>query len=161
MRRSRDVVLHVLLPLAVGAAIYAGWRDQTLLGWRWAEALGAGDVAGAIRGALRAAASGLPSWVVYTLPDALWVYALAWSLGRLHLRAPRSERALAVAVPIAMGPGAELAQLVGWLPGTFDVLDVFATAAALGATVATCGGLRAGSRRAVVSGEGLRAVESG
>ncbi|AKF09126.1 hypothetical protein DB32_006275 [Sandaracinus amylolyticus] len=153
--------LHVILPLIVGGAIYLGWRDGSLLGWRWADALGVREVASALRGSLRATDIVLPEWALFSLPDALWVYALTWALSRVHAESDVKERALALFVPLALGPGAELAQLARVVPGTFDVLDLALTTVALVAAIWTSGGTRAGSRRAAALTTETRAWENG
>jgi hypothetical protein len=121
-------VPHVLAPLAVGGLLYLGLRSESLLMFRWADALGAGAVVHAWR-EIAAVASTSPEWVRLTLPDALWTYALAWTMSRIWRDARRAWPA-ACLVPIAAGPGAELAQWMQWLPGTFDPIDVGLTLAA-------------------------------
>ncbi|MDQ3038179.1 MAG: hypothetical protein M3Y87_37650, partial [Myxococcota bacterium] len=94
MSRVRTALLHVVMPLAVGGALYCGWRAESLVGWRWAEGIGVDGAARALRAALRGLELPLPELVVYVLPDALWVYALTFALARLHARSARLERAL-------------------------------------------------------------------
>lgn len=152
MRRIRELSLNVVLPLAAGGALYAGWRSESLLGWAWAERAGAGAAAHAVRAWLRALGVTWPDVLVYTLPDALWVYALTYSLARLHARSSRRERALVLAIPVLLGPIAELCQLAALVPGTFDPLDLLATTGAIVAAhhvaVAASASPHPGSRRA-------------
>ena len=131
------LVLHVVLPVAIGGIVYVGWRTRGLLLWDWAAEAGLDDAFGGLRDGLFAAWPAPPEWVRFSLPDALWVYALTWGVARLQRASSPRVRALWLAVPALLGPGAELLQLVG-LPGTFDALDLilclfaFALGAALG-----------------------------
>lgn len=59
-------------------------------------------------------APGLPAWVADSLPFALWSLA-----GGLALRSTRAWWVIPV-----VGIGAEIGQLLGWVPGTFDPVDL-------------------------------------
>ena len=72
----RKALLHVILPVVVGAAIYVVWRVPTLRVFEWANAVGLGGVIStfrvfALQGGIRP-----PRIVLFTLPDGLWVYSL-------------------------------------------------------------------------------------
>lgn len=121
----RAALAHVLSPLLAGGLLYLGARSDELLYWRWARAIGVEHALRAVREALSFLAHA-PSWVRFTLPDALWVYALTATVCLLHRR-PRGY----LLVPLALGPGAELLQAAGVLAGTFDPLDLIATTLAL------------------------------
>lgn len=122
-----------MLPLVVGTAIYVGFRSPRLLGWRWGESLGVYDVTRAARDAIRSTHVALPDWIVFTLPDALWQYALAFAMAHIWWRSPKRERWAWLALPVALGPGAELAQALGLVPGTFDPLDLVSCIGAIAA----------------------------
>ncbi|HJL18266.1 MAG TPA: hypothetical protein RMH99_21560 [Sandaracinaceae bacterium LLY-WYZ-13_1] len=115
--------LHAVAPVVLGGVIYLGWRTRGLLLWDWAAEAGLDAALGALRGGLLAALAAPPAWVRFSLPDALWVYALTWSVARLQRPSRPLVRAAWLSVPALLGPGAELLQLVG-LPGTFDRLDL-------------------------------------
>lgn len=137
---------HVAGPLGLGCALYLGARPRGLWFWGWARALDAEPALLALRAALAPLAAA-PDWVAFVLPDALWAYALTAAVARLQAKSALTVRAAWLAVPLVMGPGAELLQLVG-LPGTFDPLDLLATSAAFVLAVLATS-VRAGrSRRA-------------
>jgi hypothetical protein len=121
---ARPVLLHVLLPIALGAAIYVLWRAESLLVFRWIDAAGLRPVVDAVRRTLSGARAWLPDWLLYSLPDALWVYAgvafyaIVWRGGH-----PRS-RLLWTALPALLALGGELGQLTGAVPGTFCPVDL-------------------------------------
>lgn len=144
-RRARAGVIGWWLalvagPLGLGCALYVVARPKGLVFWRWAESLGASPALDSVRAGLAPLCAGMPSWVSFTLPDALWVFALTAALARLWRDAPLRVRAAYLAVPLLLGPGAELLQLAG-LPGTFDPLDLAATLLAFvaGAALASTG----------------------
>lgn len=136
------IAANVLLPLLSGALLYVGFRAESLLGWRWAEAIGLATTGRALRDALSHGYT-LPDWVRFTLPDALWLYALTFVVARMQRDATRAERGLWLAFAFALGPGAELGQLAGLVPGTYDTADLIAT------IVAFALALHVGARRAL------------
>ena len=113
------IALHVVCPLALAVAIYALYRPQgpaalVSLG-HWLCDSGC---------ALRSVS--LPSFVVFSLPDALWLYALlsamAWVWGGNGGRAGQAWWCVAALA----GPAHEALQAFGVLAGTFDVWDLLA-----------------------------------
>ena len=99
--------------------------------WDWARALGLESGAQAVRRSLSVTTHALPDWVRFSLPDALWVYALTFTVIALQRRSSPLVRAAYLMVPLVLGPGAELAQAVGLVPGTFDPTDLWLSSGAL------------------------------
>lgn len=111
-------------PLTLGGLLYLGWRSEGLLFWDWARSAGVESSLGAVRHGLLAAFPTPAEWVRFSLPDALWTFGLAFGVARATRGAHRVERLAWLSVPVVLGPGAELAQRIGYLPGTFDWLDL-------------------------------------
>lgn len=122
-RRYLDVGIHVGLPLVLGGIVYLFFRRSSILLDRWVPAMGLAPFVGRIH--LIAQHIRLPQWCVYSAPDGLWVYSLTYSLGRTWLFASRWQRITWTAVGPFVGIGGELGQLVGIVPGTFDIPDLF------------------------------------
>ena len=75
--------------------------------------------------ALAAALPRFPSFVVLSLPDALWSYALVAHFGRLWTHDEhRVSRVVWVSVAVTIAIGSELGQLAGFVPGVFDPVDL-------------------------------------
>ena len=112
MKSFGRFVIHVLLPTALGAGIYLGWRSNDLLVFRWIDAVGLSDWIYRPQGTL-------PEVVLYSLPDGCWVYATtSWMLiiwGRVVAW---------VYVGLILAVGAEVGQWAGFVPGTYDSLDM-------------------------------------
>lgn len=115
---------HVAAPVALGAAIYLLWRAPHLRMFGWAGAVGADGMVGRLRMMGEGARGAVPDLVLFSLPDALWVYALTAALA-LVWRARRGPAALAwMSLGPLLGVASELGQLAGAVPGTFDPADV-------------------------------------
>ena len=86
----------------------------------------------------------LPSFVRFSVPDALWQYAFGatmlamWRGERWHWR----KTAFAIA-PVVLGAGIEIGQGLGIVQGVFDPLDLLASVVAGVVAVVVHGDLRA------------------
>ncbi|HSU14625.1 hypothetical protein [Longimicrobium sp.] len=110
-----------MLPIALGSAVYLLWRSPRLRVFRWMEAA---SLDGALASA-RAVVAGirLPGWMLFSLPDALWVYAFVACMALIWRGKPVRQAAFWIALGPALSLGSELAQLAGIVPGTFDPAD--------------------------------------
>ena len=109
--------------LSVGGLIYIVFRpDTTLLFYTLVKAGFAESMY-----KLRAAVSiGLPYWVVYSLPNALWVAAYILITDMVLTGWAVRTKLLVAAVIMAVGVASEMLQSVALVPGTFDVADIVA-----------------------------------
>jgi hypothetical protein len=65
----------------------------------------------------------LPKWVIYGLPDGLWIYSFTSSLFFIFEKTPRMLL-LFTSIPILMACIHELGQLFLINYGTFDIFDI-------------------------------------
>ena len=129
------VLLHVIVPLAIGTLAYAAWRstDVRIVSWMsWAAP-------GGVRALHDAGPSRAPALVLGSLPDAAWAWAFGAALSLVWLGRPWREKALWLGGGAVLALFAEIGQALGVVPGTFDVLDLVAIALgyAAGATLAS------------------------
>jgi hypothetical protein len=112
------------LPLVLGGCIYLLWRSTSLLMFRWFDAAGLLPAIAEVRLFAAFVRPHLPTWFIYSLPDAAWVacgvllFAAIWS-GSSH-----PVRHFWVLLAPSLALGGEFAQLFRLLPGTFDMADV-------------------------------------
>jgi hypothetical protein len=131
----KRVLLLVVVPLVLGAVVYIAWRpaDVVLAGWLPA-------------GVVRPLHATLGAWhppriVIDSVPDLAWAWAfgaalaLVWGKERWRAKGPW------LAVGLVVAASAEIGQLWGVPPGTFDVVDLVAIVIGyiLGVTVASRG----------------------
>jgi hypothetical protein len=122
--KTSFLVLNSVLPLLVGGMIYVCWRGDGLLMFDWFRRAGLDAWVVQLRAAAAPAGSLMPRWVVFSLPDALWVYAMTAFLAATWLDADRRAfRVGWISLACLLGAGAEVGQLAGVVPGTFDPAD--------------------------------------
>ena len=118
-------LLHVIFPLLVGTSIYTLWRSRQLLVFRWYEVVRLSGVVAFVRHAAHPFRRIIPPIVLYSIPDALWVYSFTAALALLWRNDSNSlPRAGWLLLPSALGLAGEFGQAVHLVPGTFDFSDV-------------------------------------
>jgi hypothetical protein len=128
-------LLHVVLPVALGAAIYVLFRSPRLRVFDWLQAMGLGNAVPAARAWARPAGEHLPEWLLFSAPDGLWVYGLTACLALVWRGAPSPARRAWLCAGVALGAGGELGQLAGLVPGVFDPADLLLCVVAGGAAI--------------------------
>jgi hypothetical protein len=141
-RRLSLIVRHVILPLLAGGFIYAGWRDPTLPMFRWFEFMGLGPLIRQLRLTTVPLLVKLPYWCPFSLPDAIWVYALTAFMAIIWTETNSRVKVFWLSLGLLLGAGSELGQLVAIVPGTFDIADLSLSLAAAGLALTLTRGTR-------------------
>jgi len=128
-----------LAAMLLGGLTYVLHRPESLWMFRWFEALGLDGVVQAMRGSWLARSWRPPAWWIGSAPAALWLAS-----GILALRAAwtgPSDPARPIWLLLLLGAAAagELGQLVGVVPGTFDLVDLAAMTIAAAVALAWTG----------------------
>jgi hypothetical protein len=118
------VLVHVVLPLAIGVVAYAAWRSKEVHVVAWMSRLAPHGV-DAMQGT---GATRLPSVIVGSLPDAAWAWAFGAALALIWRGRPWRERAVWLGGGALVALSAELGQAVHVVPGTYDTADLAAIA---------------------------------
>lgn len=113
-----------LMSLSMGGLIYILWRTETLVIFTWVDRLGLANFIGSIRGSASEFSPALPTWVVFSLPNALWLFAgvLAFDIiwGPKYSPSKLAWVSLFSIIAVAV----EVGQALRLLPGTFDWQDM-------------------------------------
>ena len=110
-----------MMLLLTGGITYLLFRPQTLLMFHVTDALGLSAVINSMR---KGISSQLPEFIIYNLPGALWAAAYILTIDSLMFRQSVMPRILVSGIIPVIGAVSELLQLIGLLPGTFDVADL-------------------------------------
>ena len=112
--------LHVIVPVFLGTAIYLLFRTTNLLVFDWLGAIHLTEFVSSARQFVSAVR--LPDWLLYSLPDGLWLYAITCWMILIWNRQPPLPWLLC---GLALGLGGELGQALAFVPGTYQHLDMF------------------------------------
>lgn len=125
------ISVFVIMPILIGGAIYTLWRSRTLLVFALYRWVGLEPAIMALRKDVGPFRHLVPGVLLFSLPDALWVYAFTALLGYIWSKQPTCwERKLWTLLPVSLGLGGEFGQGLHLIPGTFDWCDVAAYLAA-------------------------------
>jgi hypothetical protein len=120
-----------IIPLLLGAGIYLVFRTDSLKVFEWMEALQVSSSIDVMRTELHFLRDYLPQWVLFSLPDGLWLFSginLILCIWRNEI-SPANIGWLATLCLIAIG--SELLQFAALLSGTFDFRDLSAYSLAI------------------------------
>jgi hypothetical protein len=111
----RMYIAHIVLPFLMGCMLYVIGRPLSLL--RIGVSLKIDNTNILIP---------LPKWVVYNLPDGLWLYSFLMLLIFIWQGQNNREAFLWYSLLIVIALGSELLQKYSLTLGTFDLLDILA-----------------------------------
>ena len=66
----------------------------------------------------------LPNWVIYSIPDAAWMWSLTSFFAYLWKDVPERNQKMYISGVVILGLGTEIAQAFGVLTGVFDWMDL-------------------------------------
>lgn len=116
---------HVFLPLFLGGFVYILFRSESLLMFKWFHLLGADELIHGWRIQAAQYRNSIPEFILFSIPDGVWVYSLTVFMGALWHNASLPARFFWVSIGPLLGIGGELGQILGFVPGTFDYNDLF------------------------------------
>lgn len=116
----------MVLPLTIGGLLYLAFRPTHLLLFAWAEHLGFAQIVASLRVLAAPHVGSMPPWVINSAPAGLWAFALTGGMSRLWRRNLQIRAWVWIGIAALVGIASELLQISGYLPGTFDPIDLLA-----------------------------------
>lgn len=117
----KSVIVNCIIPVSVGGFIYILGRNECITMFHWMELINLKMPIQHLRTAYKASAlAPLPHWVLYSLPDGLWMYsftAAIFLLWKCRLNAY-------LLIPLILGSGSEIGQYFDIVRGTYDTADL-------------------------------------
>ena len=130
MRKVNLILLHILTPLSLGALIYIAFRNKSLTIFRWFDKISISEFTDSIRNLLNPLKNNIPDWVIFSLPDGLWVYSFTSFLIIIWKNNSESVKYWMI-LPFAILLLIELLQLTKIFTGTCDFTDIYISFLAL------------------------------
>lgn len=115
------ICFHIFMPLVVGGMIYLLFRPSTLLMFKFFEYYNV-SIFKDEREIFKNFVPLLPEWVIFSLPNALWVYSMSAYIALVWKN--KINRTLWVYSVYILSLLAELLQLSNIIPGTFSIADI-------------------------------------
>ena len=133
VRRAIMHILASLATLAIGTVIYLLYRPPSLLVFDWVELSGTQELVFSIRESAFVQNWQPADWVVYSLPDMLWVVAFGHGIFATLAGAGIGKRGYMAVAAVIGGTAliSEIGQALDLVPGTFDWWDIVFYSAAI------------------------------
>ena len=122
MTKNR-ITFQVIIPLLIGGFIYIFFRADSLIMFRWFDTLGLTQIIAACR-QLTIRHFNLPSWIIFSLPDALWIFAFINLMLIIWKDRFSTNSIFWLLLAPSIGIFSEVGQVVKIIPGTFDIIDL-------------------------------------
>lgn len=113
-----------ILPVIVGGLIYLTYRTDSLLMFGWFNNIGLSDTVDFLRSNQHLQNLSIPNWIKFSLPDALWLFSFNYVLLTLWNFNLNRQSAFWLFLAPTIGLFSEIGQLIGVVPGTFDLVDL-------------------------------------
>ena len=113
----KKVVLHIIFPIFIGSMIYVLFREKTLLIFDWFNYLKLNFIINFLRNNFYRYKMYIPESILFSLPDALWVYSFTMFLSIYF------KNKILLSVIFIGSIITEILQL-WFVIGTFDIYDV-------------------------------------
>ncbi len=124
LRQARLILFHVIFPLISGGIIYIAYRSKSLILFRWFDEIGISGFTNSIRDFLNHFKNHLPNWIIFSLPDGLWLYSFT-SILLIIWEKDIEKIKFWLLIPFLAFSSYELLKILKILQGTFDLVDLF------------------------------------
>ncbi len=118
------VTMMALIPILIGGAIYVMFRADTIRLFHWLSMVGLYDPIMFIRRYIEVFIPFIPEWIVYSLPNGLWVFSYAFIMTHLWWKRESIFKYFWLASIPGVGFGYEALQYMEVIPGTFCYHDL-------------------------------------
>jgi len=118
----KNILTYVINPILFGGMIYIIFRSKSLKMFDWFEKINLSNEIEIIRGYFSNVQ--LPNWIIYNLPDLLWVFSFTSFLFIIWSKRIKKENMFYLIFPTGIGVISEFGQLFSIINGTFDTVDI-------------------------------------
>jgi hypothetical protein len=117
-------LIVAISPVVLGGLIYLTYRVEKLQMFTWSEKTGTSSIVYFLRTTKILQSIQLPAWVKFSLPDALWAFSFTYAMLLIWQFKITKINAFWVFIAPLTGIASELGQYWGYLPGTYDQVDL-------------------------------------
>ena len=122
--KTKQLLIGHIATLCCGSLIYILFRSSSLKMFIWFERINILDVIENIRNFTFIYSNNLPNFILYSLPDGLWLFSYVSLVLYLWKNELKSENLFWVfSIPL-ISIISELGQIFKIIPGTFDIIDL-------------------------------------
>ena len=125
MKNYLNLILHVFVPVFLGALIYILFRTESLTVFMWIDNISLLDEVMILRSSLFGAKEEIPPVILYSLPDGIWVYSATYFMIMIWENNLKDISAWVwISLPFICSITAELLQSVQLVEGHYCSYDM-------------------------------------
>ncbi|MBU4185806.1 MAG: hypothetical protein KKI12_10045 [Proteobacteria bacterium] len=122
---TKDIAVHVFLPVCVGAFIYILFRKESLTVFLWFDKVSLLDTVMSLRDVVIGFKDKMPIIILYSLPDGIWVYSATYLMLIIWKGNMKNITALFwISAPLFLSIETELLQSIHIVQGSFCLYDM-------------------------------------
>ncbi|MDZ7846933.1 MAG: hypothetical protein U5L96_09250 [Owenweeksia sp.] len=121
---KKQLLFGHVLTLAVGGLIYIAFRSDTLLMFKYIAAISLDTPIEYLREITLTTKKYLPNWLLFSLPDGLWIFSYVTLTLFIWNNKITKENIFWITIIPCTVILFEIAQLLTFTPGTFDLVDL-------------------------------------
>lgn len=121
---KKQLIFGSFLTLFCGGLIYVLFRTETLTMFDWYKTIGLENQTNELRRLTIPFAEELPEWMLFSLPDGLWLFSYVCLLLAIWQNTVSAMNAIWMLLIPMLAIASEIGQLFGLVDGTFDVIDL-------------------------------------
>ena len=121
---KKQIILGCLFSILSGGLIYVLFRQDSLKMFSWFESVNLSNSISEMRLFTLPLSIYLPDWFLYSLPDGLWLFSYVSFLLVVWRNIISKYNIHWVLLVPLIAIFSELGQLIKFIPGTFDVVDL-------------------------------------
>ena len=125
MKNYINLILHVIVPVFLGALIYILFRKESLTVFIWIDSISLLDEVMVLRDISSGLKEDLPAIILYSLPDGIWVYSATYLMIKIwgnHLKDITAW--FWISLPFICSITAELLQSIQLIEGHYCSYDM-------------------------------------
>jgi hypothetical protein len=113
-----------IIPVIIGGIIYTIFRNENLVMFKWYKKIGIYDKIKKIRNIEEIKNIKIPEWIIYCLPDALWLLSMNYIILIFWKFRINKNSIIWITITTTIGLYSEIGQYLKVIPGTFDIKDL-------------------------------------
>ena len=121
---KKQLFFGSVVTVTFGSLIYVLFRSESLKMFNWLDAIACFEVTQSIRSNTLKVVEVIPDWILYSLPDGLWLSSYVCLVLLIWKNKINSESAVWIFGMPIMAIMSEVGQFFKIIPGTFDWMDM-------------------------------------
>ena len=124
MSDIRKLIILSILSILFGGFIYVAFRSDSIILFSWIDYIGFTELIDNLRLKTLPYKDGVPDWVLYSLPDGLWLFSFSSAVMVIWEGEITRYSLILLLSMLILVISLEVLQCYNIIDGTFDIIDI-------------------------------------